>query len=105
MKRQISAIILGLSVLLSANNVFAADTSTDSARIDSMEQQMRLMATSLAQMKAVMTDVDQRLDTLADMEIRLVRMERDLRHMRRLSNPAVKVDNSQQRPMLVPATW
>ena len=101
MKQQILAVILGLSVLLPAGNLLAAESDTD--RLNGMEQQMRLMAASLEQMRQAMTDVDQRLDTLADMEIRLVRMERDLRHMRRLSNQAATT--SQQRPMLVPATW
>lgn len=90
------------AMLAFAGNSLAAESSSVSARIDMMERQMIQMAGTLAKMKADMRYADERLDSLIDMEIRLVRMERDLRHVRRHAD---QVDRGAPRPMLVPATW
>ena len=100
MKQSILAMVAVIS-MIAANPAVAAGSDV---RLDRLEQQISRFAAELEHMRSDFQAMDERLDTVDDIELTLVRMERKLRNMRRQLRES-HIESVHARPMLVPATW
>lgn len=100
MKQSILALVAVIGLITAA----AAPAAGSDVRLDHVEQQITRISAELEHMRATMQVMDERLETVDDMEITLVRMEHKLRDMRRQLSKS-RVESAHVRPMLVPATW
>ena len=110
MKQFIFSIIILLGLMTTAP-VLAADND---ARIDRIERQISLFSTQLEIIKTELFATGRRLNAVDEMEITLLRMEQNLRHMRnkmahnQLNTQNISAQTSrpvQIRPIMVHATW